>query len=301
MKTKMKMLSVLLAAAVLMTVTTACGNSDNAPDGTDGSVVANDGKEGSKEPETSSKEPETPSKEEEAAGQDDVETVAKAAGQTIVYAATPEELQAALQSNTMIVLEGKDYTFEYGLDTRDLENMTIWGTEGTRVMTTSEADDIINFIGCKGMTLKNLIMGHDVPVESECSEGVVYVYTSEVTLVNCDIFGCGLIGIAAGESTVTAKNTTIRDCSYGLLELYNSSAVFENCTFSGSGNEYSETAIIVSGNENNDEILFSGCSFTDNKNKKLYSCIDSKTNKEINVITFKDCSYSGNVWGDTAP
>lgn len=294
MKTKMKVLSVLLTAAVLMTVTAACGSSDNAPEGTDGRVVADDGKEGSKEPET-------PSKEGEAAGQDDIETVAKAAGQTIVYAATPEELQAALQSNTMIVLEGKDYTFEYGLDTRDLENMTIWGIEGTRVMTTSNSDDIINFIGCKGMTLRNLIMGHDVPVESECSEGVVYAYASEITLVNCDIFGCGLIGIAADDSTVTAKNITIRDCSCGLLELYDSGAVFENCTFSGSGNEYSEAAITAYRYENNDEILFSGCSFTDNKNKKLYTCIDGKTNKEINAITFKDCSYSGNVWGDTAP
>lgn len=290
MKTKMKMLSVLLTAIVLMTMTTACGSPDNATAGTASGAAANAG--------TGT----TADKESKAAAEEiDIEAEAKAAGQTIVYAATPEELKAALQSNTMIVLEGKDYTFEYGLDVQNLENMTIHGAEGTRIMTTSEADDIINFTECKGMLLRNLVMGHDVPVESECTEGVVFAYTSEVTLFNCDIFGCGLLGIEAGESTVTAKNTTIRDCSYGLLNLYNSGAVFENCTFSGSGNEYAETAITVYISEKNAEVLFSGCSFTDNKNAKLYTCIDSNTNTEIDAITFENCSYSGNAWGDTAP
>lgn len=298
MKTQMKRLSALLMAVVLMAMMTACGSSDNATAGTasgnpDNAAAGTAG--GSSDNATAG------AADGVAAEEFDIEAEAKAAGQTIVYAATPEELKAALNSNTMIVLEGKDYTYEYGLDVQSLENMTILGTEGTRIMTTSETDDIINFTGCKGMMLRNLIMGHDVPVESECTEGVVYAFTSELTLVNCDIFGCGLLGIEAGESTITAKNTTIRDCEYGFIDFYNSGAVFENCTFSGCGNEYSEAAITMSLYENSDEILFSGCNFTDNKNSKLYTCIDSKTDTEINAITFENCSYSGNVWGDTAP
>lgn len=308
MKTKGKMLPVLLTVAVLMTMTVACGSPDNAPSGSADGVVADAGKEGPKETEIPSKETETPSKEgeavkenEAAAGPADIESEAKAAGQTIVYAATTQELQDALKSNTMIVLEGKDYTYEYGLNLMNLENMTIHGTEGTRIMTTSESDDIINFQGCKGMMLRNLVMGHDVPVESECSEGVVYAFNSEVTLVNCDIFGCGLLGIEAGESTITAKNTTIRDCEYGFINFYNSGAVFENCTFSGCGNGYSQTAIILSYNEKKADVLFSGCRFTDNQIPNLYTCTDSKNNTEIDAITFQNCTYSGNDWGDTAP
>lgn len=58
-----------------------------------------------------------------------------AGGQTVVYASTAEELKAALKSDTHIILEGKDYNVGHeGLSLSFLNNVTIQGTAGTRII-----------------------------------------------------------------------------------------------------------------------------------------------------------------------
>lgn len=46
---------------------------------------------------------------------------------------------------------------------------------------------------------KNLVLGHDIPTEEGCTERVLSIYESEISIVNCDIFGCGITGFSAGK------------------------------------------------------------------------------------------------------
>ena len=60
-----------------------------------------------------------------------------------VYAGTVEELQDALASNTRIILEGRDYSIG-SLGIQNLENVTIQGMEGTRILTQYEGLSLIH-------------------------------------------------------------------------------------------------------------------------------------------------------------
>ena len=212
---------------------------------------------------------------------------ALAAG-TTVYAGTVEELKAALKSNTTIILEGKDYTFEGGLGFYELENVTIRGTTGTRIMSTSPYSGVVYIWDCKNIALDNLVLGHDVPASvMSCPEGVIYAYgTEQLMITNCDIFGCGFVGINGYSSTITVEKSTIRDCSANILALTDANMVFRDCIFSGNGyNEPEKYAISMEVSE----LAFYNCTFRDNKNPNFTNGFPVAEN----------CTFTNNGWGDS--
>ena len=86
---------------------------------------------------------------------------AHAEGQTIVHAGTVEELRSALADNTKIVLEGTDYSIGYlGVD--GLDNVTIQGTEGTRILTEYEGNFALD-IGNSDIVLEDISICLDPP------------------------------------------------------------------------------------------------------------------------------------------
>ena len=130
-------------------------------------------------------------------------------GQQVVYASNTEELVNAIESNTEIILEGKTYNLarmEDGIEKKDLdistvENLTIKGQKGTRIVSDSGSDIIMRIAACKNLVIENVVIGHDLSQKPEfgCDEniGVIYASGSEITLNHCDIFGCGWMGISA--------------------------------------------------------------------------------------------------------
>ena len=84
---------------------------------------------------------------------------ASAAGQNVVYAKNEEELKNALASNTTIMLEGKDYYC--GLWLYKLENVTVQGTQGTRLILDNGDNVVVSISNCKNITLRGLVLGHD--------------------------------------------------------------------------------------------------------------------------------------------
>ena len=214
---------------------------------------------------------------------------ARAAEQTTVYASTTTQLKAALKSNTKIVLEGKDYLVRSNLELNDLENVTIQGTAGTRIISLSESSEVISTFNCKNLVLDNLVLGHDIDVsEDGCTDGVIVAYNTELNVTNCDIFGCGRLGIEASYSTVTVENSIIRDCSQKILYLSGKgSATFRDCVFSGNGYKDPDKYAITNMSEG---LAFYDCTFKDNDNPYFVSNPTS--------YTVENCISTNNGWGD---
>lgn len=214
-------------------------------------------------------------------------------GRTVIYVHTAEELQEALKrSNVRIVLEGKDYVCDGGYYCEGAENVVIQGSEGTRLISTSSVDVVLSFYGCQGITLENLVLGHDIPTDDGCDGGVVNVTDSQVTIIGCDIFGCGLVGITADLSEITVKDSVIRDCSAAIMAFYGeTTATFQDCVFSGNGyNEPSSYAVncVVPGVTVN----FLGCEFKDNQNPNFIGGEEDANP----TYTCENCVFTGNGW-----
>ena len=206
------------------------------------------------------------------------------------------------KSDVVIVLGAGDYVVDGVFD--GLNNITILGREGTNLISYSGEDMVAMFENCKGLTLKNLTIGHELPQEvSSCTAGVLWFTNTEVTLENCDIFGCGVYGISAWYSNITAKDTIIRDCSSSIMELGSTEALFQNCTFSGNGYSLPDPqamwiydVLYWNGDPpveaDSYTVAFSGCTFTENKNPELYH---NDAPEKISVVT-DGCTFSGNAW-----
>ena len=73
-------------------------------------------------------------------------------------------------------------------------------------MTETNTDVVINLSKCKNITLSGLILGHDISPKDQCMAGVVQMSNSENIIIdNCDLFGCGLLGISTSKDIVKGE------------------------------------------------------------------------------------------------
>lgn len=220
--------------------------------------------------------------------------------QTVINVSTSAQLTGALrgrgkQQNAKIVLEGKDYVITGQIMLDQLENVTIEGTTGTRIVCNSSSDTVFSIWNCKGIIFKNVVLGHDYLPENkeDCSVGVLQIVNSDVTIIDCDIFGCGLDGISSDDSTVNMSDTYIRDCSRSIMKASGSNMTFTNCIFSGNGyKEPSFSALYTYGNTKT-VLSFTECTFIDNMNPHLLAFKDGT---ECPDYSYDDCIFYNNTW-----
>ena len=210
---------------------------------------------------------------------------------------TVEELLKALEehpTDTVIVLEEGDYKTDWGIYLSELRNVTLVADGTVRILAGSEEDLVLGFGDCDNLTLDGIVIGHDpLSVEGGCTAGVVEIYCyrddgalSTINFVDCDIFGCGFLGISAsGDVKLSAVGTTVRDCSCYALDL-NCEADFYGCTFSGNGYMYKNNEFMWASAES--KTHFYSCDFKGNFNNTF-------RNEEA-LCSFEDCSFSGNGW-----
>lgn len=237
-----------------------------------------------------------------------------AAEQRTVYASTQEELEAALQSNTTIILEDKTYTG--GINIQGLENVTIQGTGSTRIVCNNEySDTVVSVFNSNNITLSGLVLRHDVMPNPNCidfSEGtangmLMYGFSSG-TVVNCDIGG-GYIGVTAGGEVNTGKlamhNCIIRDCAELIMNMHGGNYTFENCIFTGNGHNFSDYwdktyAFATIAYDSDYSLTFTGCIFTNNKaNNFLYVVEGDEYGAAARAsYTTDNCTFVENGWSD---
>ena len=221
---------------------------------------------------------------------EEIEKLATEQGQEVIYVKNTKELLQIFEeckSNVYIVLERKDYG-TYGFSLQNCENVTIHGTDGTRMIASSENKYVLTLQNCKNITLKKLVLGHRVLL-NECPAGVISSLDSKVNFLECDIFGCGINGISGVGSIITAIDTTIRDCAEDIMSISGGDVIFQDCNFLRNGYRWpSENAIWI-GTGYETTAVFSNCIFSENKNQ---NCINDGAD-----CTFDNCTFFGNGWG----
>ena len=244
-----------------------------------------------------------------------------ASAQAVVHANTAEELQNAIASNTEIILKGDTYSFSSVLDIKDVENLTITGTVGTRIVTTSDWDEVVMINDSSNITINSVYIGHEVPRGLACTEGVLYMFLAKnVTVNGCELYGCGITGFSMRLSSAVFNDTIIRDCTYYIGEVVNSTVEFNGCTFKDNGYANSSSGgspradesagFEISGNsfEFPTFLTFTNCTFLNNKNthfKQEITRIENAWNYDYftgesfynaGLTRVVNCTFTGNMW-----
>lgn len=172
-----------------------------------------------------------------------------------VNVSSAEEFLNAVSSNTEIIIKNGYYNMSYYVESKSqnfthkfvsfddcfdgneifVENISFLkisgGTEkfsDTELVVTPRYAAVLNFENCNNVEFSNLTVGH---VEAgECSGNVLnFSACSDITINNCDLYGCGVYGIGAdnGTGNVYVNNSTIRDCSQGPMNIVGAKGVYE--------------------------------------------------------------------------
>ena len=225
-----------------------------------------------------------------------------------VYANTAEELQAAIASNTKIILTAGTYTFEVRLKIEDVENISIIGTEGTKIVTTSGLEVVVDINLCKNVTISNIYWGHDLPAGQSCNTAVLNaVGTENLIIENCDVFGCGVTGFHFVNSKAIFRDSTIRDCSSAIGRAFLSDISFYNCTFRNNGYQNNSSGLDISGDSVTSAfdiypglLRFTDCTFIDNNCAYFkYDTHAGMTYKEAydsGLTRASGCTFTNNTW-----
>ena len=156
----------------------------------------------------------------------------------------------------------------------NISNLYIHGRRGARIVVEPRRAFVMNLVGCNGINLSNLTMGHTEG--GLCEGGVIGIAgSSSVTITDCDLYGCGTYGLDISDSEmVYVSGSNVHDCTYGIMELVRSSDIaFDECDFFRN----KELDLVFA--QHCDDVSFSDCRFfLNNRTSMLFS-----TNKEITL------------------
>ncbi|MDP6637163.1 MAG: right-handed parallel beta-helix repeat-containing protein [Phycisphaerae bacterium] len=234
--------------------------------------------------------------------------VVSGCGREVISVGTADELISAIGPNRTIELRPGIYdmgsvpqrqmkfvrwrkVFDgYELTVRDVADLKLIGAgEAPQLLAKSRYATVLSFDDCKGIALKNLVLGHTP--EGYCTGGVVRMDKCvDVVIDKCDLFGCGIKGLELHDvARVQFSNSIIRDCTYRILSVFGSfDIVFSNSKF-------------IRNKE------FGGFSFSDSRNIRLERCV-IKDNRltalkaelfsavSCSDIVVSGCTITGNVY-----
>ena len=174
-------------------------------------------------------------------------------GTVHVYVKTVDEFLAAIAPNTTIHLDSESFDLsgasEYGSGSSDyyfwelkgdgpelvisgVSNFHIdgKGKEQTGIYAAPRTANVLHFYGCETISVCGITAGHSAE-DGACQGGVLdFLYCSDITIEDCGLFGCGILGVSAQESRdIQVIDTEIYECSQGAARFYDC----ENISFSG--------------------------------------------------------------------
>ena len=148
-----------------------------------------------------------------------------------------DELLAAIAPNTLILLDEGEYDLStasdyggesdnpyyswtlventqgkpgYELVIRNAENLGIFGSgsEKTTISAVPRYANVLKFVGCDGLTLSELTVGH-TSEPGFCRGGVVALEDcGDISLLYCGLYGCGTVGVSAAD----CHDLSVADC-----------------------------------------------------------------------------------------
>ncbi|MBQ0022590.1 MAG: right-handed parallel beta-helix repeat-containing protein [Prevotellaceae bacterium] len=168
-----------------------------------------------------------------------------------------------------------------GLQVKACPNLTIRSKKGmATLLATPRYVNVMEFRGCDGLTLQNIIMGHTDG--GYCDKGVLEIDNcTNVHINDCDFFGCGTEGFRFEDSNnVYVNRSNVHDCTYYTMHVVNCNVVrFNDCKFYNN-KEYEQINIL-----GGDVINFTSCVF-DNLKGPLFDMTDYQY---FNKCVFRNC------------
>ena len=169
-----------------------------------------------------------------------------AEGQKVVTVSSAQELINAIASDTKIIIEEGNYVanagwignVNYGMRTgiriENIENLTIEAKGNVEIKLDIGYCPVFEVENSNNISFIGLSLGHDVPQGSCEGEGdVISAFDSQnITIDNCDLWGCGIVGIwTQGSGNINVTNTTIRDCENSAVVCYmpTGNMILDNC------------------------------------------------------------------------
>jgi hypothetical protein len=172
-----------------------------------------------------------------------------------VYVKTGEEFVNAIRSNRTILLTSPHVSLDDIFNTHrenvrlveshDGISVTIRGVNNLRIAVegngyskitvTSRYATVLSFDSCNLISIEGISFGHEPP--GECTGGVLsFDRTSNIDIVDCDLFGCGTMGLNLRcVNEFMMRRSTVRDCNHGIMKMESSSGLrfsdvlFRNC------------------------------------------------------------------------
>ncbi len=218
-----------------------------------------------------------------------------AAGPSVVKVGTVDEFLAAIAPNTVIELAAGEYDLStavnYGLPTDgryyrwnpdpsyegEGYELEIFGAEGLVIRGAGQGEttisavprfvNVLRFTNCKGLSVQSLTAGHTREA-GLCSGGVLdFEKCSGVTVDDCGLYGCGVVGVWAFNSEdLSVANTHIYECSSSAVEVSSCRNVrVENCEIDRMGANQDWPIYAIFAVHESDGFLVSGCRIYDNQ------------------------------------
>ena len=224
-----------------------------------------------------------------------------------VEVSNAKEFLENIKSNTRIVLTGSTYNLSKVLNVSNpsikmtheydgaeyvitnVNNLIIEPKNGVSptLLVEPRYSNVLPFENCNNITIKGITAGHTIE-KGYCVGGVIFLNnTSDVTIDNCKLYGCGTYGISGNKaSNISAINTEIYECTYGIVEFgYSKNINLKSCILRDS-EQFSMFSIY-----NCENVKISDSKISGNKSDEMFSFISST---ESSNVIFENCNFSNN-------
>ncbi len=103
-----------------------------------------------------------------------------------------------------------EFRLAQGLTIANRRNLTLTSRPGARILVADTNADVLAISDCDNILVQNLFLRHIKPMEDyECHGAVVRIVNSvNARIVNCELNGCGAIGVSANQ----AQGVLVRNC-----------------------------------------------------------------------------------------
>ena len=175
----------------------------------------------------------------------------------------------------------------YQLVLNQCVNLTIKGTNGAALIVAPRYAYILSFRNCHEIEINNLTIGHTD--EGYCQGGVLeFNNCQDIQIDRCDLYGCGIEGITATNTTdLDCTKTIIRDCSYSIMTATGCfNLKFTDCDFYRC-KEYGLVNL-----RNNSNTSFVRCRFSQNKSTLF---VVENTNIDLRECEIHHTDQLGNI------
>ena len=142
------------------------------------------------------------------------------------------------------------------------------GDKPVELQVTPRYTNVLKFQNCENLILTNLKLGHTDG--GTCSSGVLTITDCRTaTINNCDLYGCGEVGLYINNcSDVQMNKSIIHDCDERALCIDMDNRGSKNLTFNNSTITRCRSGVMVS--EEAQNVVFNNCTIKDNTGGELF-------------------------------